>query len=159
MVAIISIVVGLIFFAGGMAIHPDFVINFVFFVGVFVAFIPQGLPSTVSIMLTYAAKKLTTRNVRLHPKDDHLSLLACLCVFHEVRQVPLYPGLLSKHFVFHGFNRGSVHGTRSHELRIFPQAGGHPSFPIENAGHTLFCTQPGLIFFEFLWLPWSEGAR
>lgn len=46
-----------------------------------------------------------------------------------------------------------MHGTRSHELRIFLQAGGHTSFPIENAEHSSFCTQPGLIFLDVFLLP------
>lgn len=80
LVAVISIVVGLIFFAVGMVIQPGLVVNFVNFVGVFVAFIPQGLPSTVSIMLTYAAKKLAAHNVRRlgNPRPQHQHLDTCL---------------------------------------------------------------------------------
>lgn len=40
-----------------------FSISFNFAIGTFVSFVPEGLPATVTILLTLAAKKMATRNV------------------------------------------------------------------------------------------------
>jgi sodium/potassium-transporting ATPase subunit alpha len=62
-IAIWSVVMALVFFGIGMAINPDFSRNFSFLVGILVANIPQGLPSTVTLLLTYAVQKLSKENV------------------------------------------------------------------------------------------------
>jgi sodium/potassium-transporting ATPase subunit alpha len=66
---IIATSVASIFFAVGMAISPNFLTNFVFFIGVFVAFVPQGLPATVSMLLSFAAKEMAEEGVVV--KDLH----------------------------------------------------------------------------------------
>eukprot|EP00475_Leptophrys_vorax_P045386 TRINITY_DN9399_c1_g1_i1.p1 TRINITY_DN9399_c1_g1~~TRINITY_DN9399_c1_g1_i1.p1 ORF type:complete len:957 (+),score=325.90 TRINITY_DN9399_c1_g1_i1:346-2871(+) len=62
-IAIISGVLAIIFFAAGMAINPSVSLNFVFLIGVFVANIPQGLPATVTLLLSFAVKRMAERNV------------------------------------------------------------------------------------------------
>ncbi len=62
-IAICATILAVLFFGVGMAIDPDPFLNFQFFIGIFVANVPQGLPVTVTLVLTFAAKKLAKRNV------------------------------------------------------------------------------------------------
>ncbi|KAJ3212088.1 hypothetical protein HDU82_003855 [Entophlyctis luteolus] len=61
--ATISITVAIIFF--GIAIHKTgdvgFALNFA--IGILVAFVPQGLPATITMLLTIAAKRMSAKNV------------------------------------------------------------------------------------------------
>jgi sodium/potassium-transporting ATPase subunit alpha len=50
-IAVAAISMGLIFFTIGMIIKPLFMPNFIFFIGIFVANIPQGLPATVTVCI------------------------------------------------------------------------------------------------------------
>ena len=63
LVAVGATIMALLFFAIGMVISNDVFTNFQFFIGIFVANVPQGLPVTVTLVLTFAAKKLAKRNV------------------------------------------------------------------------------------------------
>ena len=61
--AAIAIVTALVFFIAGIIIGYSIGTNFAFAVGIFVAFVPQGLPATVTLLLSIAAKRLATLNV------------------------------------------------------------------------------------------------
>ncbi|CAM9495257.1 unnamed protein product [Pylaiella littoralis] len=62
--AIIASCTGILFFiVGYIFVDSDFLDQFVFLVGIFVAFVPQGLPATVTMLLTFAAMRLKDRNV------------------------------------------------------------------------------------------------
>ncbi|CAN0101951.1 unnamed protein product [Ectocarpus sp. 12 AP-2014] len=64
MTAVIATITGVIFFVlGYLLVDSDFLDQFVFLVGIFVAFVPQGLPATVTMLLTFAAMRLKDRNV------------------------------------------------------------------------------------------------
>eukprot|EP00834_Sanchytrium_tribonematis_P004712 NODE_247_length_11822_cov_1.182718.p1 type:complete len:1106 gc:universal NODE_247_length_11822_cov_1.182718:11115-7798(-) len=63
LIASIATVMAFIFYGLGAAVGEDPLVNFQFFIGIFVANVPQGLPATVSMLLTFAAKKLSKRNV------------------------------------------------------------------------------------------------
>ncbi|CBN74474.1 conserved unknown protein [Ectocarpus siliculosus] len=64
MTAVIATITGVIFFClGYLLVDSDFLDQFVFLVGIFVAFVPQGLPATVTMLLTFAAMRLKDRNV------------------------------------------------------------------------------------------------
>eukprot|EP00835_Amoeboradix_gromovi_P000649 NODE_24_length_36516_cov_0.652470.p2 type:complete len:1090 gc:universal NODE_24_length_36516_cov_0.652470:14638-17907(+) len=62
-VAVGATLMAVLFFIIGMVINPDPYSNFQFFIGIFVANIPQGLPVTVTLVLTFASKQLAKRNV------------------------------------------------------------------------------------------------
>ncbi|RKP17122.1 hypothetical protein ROZALSC1DRAFT_16731, partial [Rozella allomycis CSF55] len=60
----VSITLAIIFFIIGMATNPKAIsTNFAFAIGILVAFVPQGLPATVTLLLTIAAKKMSKMNV------------------------------------------------------------------------------------------------
>lgn len=61
--AVVAFVVAVIFFIFGIVSDFGVGITFSFAIGTFVAFIPQGLPVTVTLVLTIAAKRLAERNV------------------------------------------------------------------------------------------------
>eukprot|EP00835_Amoeboradix_gromovi_P006208 NODE_689_length_5162_cov_0.365001.p1 type:complete len:1110 gc:universal NODE_689_length_5162_cov_0.365001:1547-4876(+) len=63
LIASVALIVALIFFFLGIIIGENIIDNFQFFIGIFVANVPQGLPATVSMLLTFAAKRLSKRNV------------------------------------------------------------------------------------------------
>ncbi|TPX60133.1 hypothetical protein PhCBS80983_g01998 [Powellomyces hirtus] len=64
LIASLAAVVAIVFFilaitAKGLAISPA--LNFA--IGTFVSFVPEGLPATVTVLLTFAAKRMALRNV------------------------------------------------------------------------------------------------
>jgi sodium/potassium-transporting ATPase subunit alpha len=61
--ALVAIIVAVIFFLFGLAMNYGIGITFSFAIGTFVAFIPQGLPVTVTLLLTIAAKRLAKKQV------------------------------------------------------------------------------------------------
>jgi sodium/potassium-transporting ATPase subunit alpha len=67
--ATVAVITTVIFFLIGLARGYSITTNFTFAIGVFVSFVPEGLPLTVSILLTLAAKRLTKKNVLV--KDLH----------------------------------------------------------------------------------------
>jgi sodium/potassium-transporting ATPase subunit alpha len=62
-ITIASGVLAIGFFIIGMIINPSFSLNFNFLIGIFVANIPQGLPITVTLLLSFAVKRMAEKNV------------------------------------------------------------------------------------------------
>jgi len=62
-IAIGAGIMAILFFAIGMGINTDFSLNFNFLIGIFVANIPQGLPATVTLLLSFAVKRMSQKNV------------------------------------------------------------------------------------------------
>ncbi|PKC04734.1 P-type cation exchange, alpha subunit of ATPase [Rhizophagus irregularis] len=63
-IATIAILCGVIFFGIGMRIMPNnLTANVAFAISVLVAWVPEGLPATVTILLTIAAKRMAAQNV------------------------------------------------------------------------------------------------
>jgi sodium/potassium-transporting ATPase subunit alpha len=63
-IASVAAVVAIIFFIVALTVNKITVgaaINFA--IGTFISFVPEGLPATVTVLLTLAAKKMATRNV------------------------------------------------------------------------------------------------
>lgn len=61
--AVIAFITALVFFIFGIVSGYSIGVTFSFAIGTFVAFIPQGLPVTVTMVLTIAAKRLLKRDV------------------------------------------------------------------------------------------------
>jgi sodium/potassium-transporting ATPase subunit alpha len=50
-IAVVAIITAVIFFIVGLVLGYDLGITFSFAIGIFVAYVPQGLPVTVSVLL------------------------------------------------------------------------------------------------------------
>lgn len=61
--AALAIVTAVVFFIICLVLGYEIGMTFSFAIGIFVAFVPQGLPLTVSTLLTIAAKRMARRNV------------------------------------------------------------------------------------------------
>ena len=62
-VAVLSVVLGGIFFAIGLVLGLPFWANFIFAIGIIVANVPEGLLPTVTLSLAIAAQRMARRNV------------------------------------------------------------------------------------------------
>jgi sodium/potassium-transporting ATPase subunit alpha len=62
-IALIAFTTALFFFVYGLIRAYDIGMTFSFAIGLFVAFVPQGIPATVTLLLTIAAKRLSRKNV------------------------------------------------------------------------------------------------
>ena len=81
LISIIASTMGILFFGIGMAINGNLITNFTFFIGIFVSNIPQGLPATVTFMLTFAANRLINKNVLVKDIEglDTLGAVTMIC--------------------------------------------------------------------------------
>ena len=77
----VAVAMGVIFFSIGMALNGNLILNFSFFIGIFVGNIPQGLPATVTFMLTFAANRLIKKNVLVKDIEalDTLGAVTLIC--------------------------------------------------------------------------------
>ncbi|PVV02354.1 hypothetical protein BB560_003194, partial [Smittium megazygosporum] len=62
-ISTVAILSAIIFFIVGQVINNDIAFSINFAIGMFAAWIPEGLPATVTMLLTFAAKRLSKRNV------------------------------------------------------------------------------------------------
>ncbi|KAJ1817484.1 hypothetical protein LPJ75_001701 [Coemansia sp. RSA 2598] len=62
-IACVAMFTAVVFFATGMGLYKDFAFAINFAIGTFVAWVPEGLPATVTMLLTIAAKRLAAENV------------------------------------------------------------------------------------------------
>ncbi|KAJ1883105.1 hypothetical protein H4R99_000924 [Coemansia sp. RSA 1722] len=62
-IACVAMFTAVVFFATGMGLYKDFPFAINFAIGTFVAWVPEGLPATVTMLLTIAAKRLASENV------------------------------------------------------------------------------------------------
>ncbi|KAJ2521216.1 hypothetical protein GGI11_002079 [Coemansia sp. RSA 2049] len=62
-IASVAIFTGAVFFIAGMCLYKDFPFAINFAIGTFVAWVPEGLPATVTMLLTIAAKRMAAENV------------------------------------------------------------------------------------------------
>ncbi|OMJ08462.1 Sodium/potassium-transporting ATPase subunit alpha-2 [Smittium culicis] len=63
LIAAVAMTTALIFFIVGQVINNNISFSVNFAIGMFVAWIPEGLPATVTMLLTFAAKRLSKRQV------------------------------------------------------------------------------------------------
>ncbi|CAB4389242.1 unnamed protein product [Rhizophagus irregularis] len=62
-ITVIATLCAIIFFGASFAIVNNFALNLSFAIAILVAWVPQGLPATVTILLTIAAKRMAAQNV------------------------------------------------------------------------------------------------
>lgn len=62
-IALVAFLMAVVFFVYGLLMNYGLGITFSFAIGLFVAFVPQGIPATVTLLLTIAAKRLSKKNV------------------------------------------------------------------------------------------------
>ena len=63
LLALVASSTAIVFFAYGLIKSYGIGLTFSFAIGLFVAFVPQGIPATVTLLLTIAAKRLSRKNV------------------------------------------------------------------------------------------------
>ena len=81
LIAIISVSIGLIFFALGFAINYPIVTNFIFAIGIVVANVPEGLGYSVTTILAIVATKMYSRKVFIKNLQsvETLGSITCIC--------------------------------------------------------------------------------
>ncbi|KAI8319991.1 hypothetical protein GQ54DRAFT_298943 [Martensiomyces pterosporus] len=62
-IASVAMFTAVVFFVAGMCLYKDFPFAINFAIGIFVAWVPEGLPATVTMLLTIAAKRMAAENV------------------------------------------------------------------------------------------------
>ncbi|KAJ2464043.1 hypothetical protein GGI02_005090, partial [Coemansia sp. RSA 2322] len=62
-IASVAVFTAAVFFIAGMCLYKDFPFAINFAIGIFVAWVPEGLPATVTMLLTIAAKRMAAENV------------------------------------------------------------------------------------------------
>jgi calcium-translocating P-type ATPase len=80
-VAVLSLALGLVFFAVGRAIGLPFWANFLFAIGIIVANVPEGLLPTVTLALAMGAQRLARRHVLVRhlPAVETLGSTTVIC--------------------------------------------------------------------------------
>ncbi|PVU94785.1 hypothetical protein BB561_002247 [Smittium simulii] len=63
LISAVAIISAIIFFIVGQLVNRNIAFSLNFAIGIFVAWIPEGLPATVTMLLTFAAKRLHKRKV------------------------------------------------------------------------------------------------
>ncbi|KAJ1861651.1 hypothetical protein LPJ78_005200 [Coemansia sp. RSA 989] len=79
-IASVALVTALVFFITGMCMYKDFAFAINFAIGTFVAFVPEGLPATVTMLLTIAAKRMAAENVLVKDLQGVETLGAITCL-------------------------------------------------------------------------------
>ena len=81
LVALLSVVLGIVFFAIGRMIGLLFWENFIFAIGIIVANVPEGLLPTVTLSLAMATQRMARRNalIRHLPAVETLGAATVIC--------------------------------------------------------------------------------
>lgn len=81
MISVIAIVLGLGFFFGALGVGYNIAVGFAFSIGIIVANVPEGLVSTLTVILALTAKKLFARNmmVKNMRSIETLGTITCIC--------------------------------------------------------------------------------
>ncbi|KAJ1857852.1 hypothetical protein GGH12_001387 [Coemansia sp. RSA 1822] len=79
-IASVALLTAVVFFATGMGLYNDFAFSINFAIGTFVAFVPEGLPATVTMLLTIAAKRMAAENVLVKDLQGVETLGAITCL-------------------------------------------------------------------------------
>lgn len=81
MIFSIALVLGIFFFCAGFFLGNTLIQNMVFGIGIIVANVPEGLLATITITLSVAAKKLSTKKVLVKNLEsvETLGSTSCIC--------------------------------------------------------------------------------
>ena len=81
MITIIALIMGVVFFCCGFILKYNVIQNLVFGIGIIVANVPEGLLATITITLSVAAKKLSTKKVLVKNLEsvETLGSTSCIC--------------------------------------------------------------------------------
>ena len=81
LIAVLSLLLGVVLFAFGRAVHLPFWDNFVFAIGVIIANVPEGLLPTLTLSMAMAAERMAARNtlVRHLPAVEALGSATVIC--------------------------------------------------------------------------------
>ncbi len=81
LIAILSVLIGLLFFAIGRVIGVSFWQDFIFAIGIIVAMVPEGLLPTLTLALVLATQRMAKRNVliRYLPSVEALGSTTVIC--------------------------------------------------------------------------------
>ena len=81
MITVIALVMGVIFFCCGFILKYNVIQNLVFGIGIIVANVPEGLLATITITLSVAAKRLSTKKVLVKNLEsvETLGSTSCIC--------------------------------------------------------------------------------
>ncbi|CAG8703075.1 9822_t:CDS:1, partial [Funneliformis caledonium] len=63
LIATIALICAFIFFGVGFSVYNSVALNVSFAISILVAWVPEGLPATVTVLLTIAAKRMAAQNV------------------------------------------------------------------------------------------------
>lgn len=79
-IAVLGVVMGIVFFSIGLSKGVPLVANMISVLGIIVANVPEGLPSTVTACLTVTARRLSKRNVYVKQMAsvETLGLITCI---------------------------------------------------------------------------------
>ena len=88
--AVLATIAAIIFFIIGMRTNGNVSMNITFAIGIFVAFVPQGLPATVTMLLSIAAGKLAKRNILVKDLQGVETLGAIVYCYRGVLTSPLH---------------------------------------------------------------------
>ncbi|HXX83169.1 MAG TPA: cation-transporting P-type ATPase [Casimicrobiaceae bacterium] len=80
-IGVVSVVIGVVFFAIGRAIGVPFWQDFIFAIGIIVAMVPEGLLPTLTLALVLATQRMAKRNVliRYLPAVETLGSTTVIC--------------------------------------------------------------------------------
>lgn len=81
MITIIALLMGAVFFCCGFILKYNVIQNLVFGIGIIVANVPEGLLATITITLSVAAKRLSTKKVLVKNLEsvETLGSTSCIC--------------------------------------------------------------------------------
>lgn len=79
-ISVLGLVMGIVFFAIGLANGVPLVVNMISVLGIIVANVPEGLPSTVTACLTVTARRLAKRNVYVKQMASVETLGSITCI-------------------------------------------------------------------------------
>ena len=133
-IASIAFVVALVFFLVALVgQNYSISVSLNFAIGTFVAFVPEGLPATVTVLLTIAAKRMAARNVLV--KDlQGVETLGSITLLATDKTGTLTRNQMTVTFCWTGGPIGIVPGGKSGATTSAAAMGGHQMQDLDDEG-------------------------